>query len=143
MFCWCIITVGVRIPSLYAAPSPGRPSPETANASSEVWRMILLKSCLRCGGDVDATYAEEARCVQCAHRPRLVFPGPRVARPAEAGTTPSLRPRGEAGGQGPVCPRCGSPETVALDKMAPEYNTCWRCRRCGHIFSPARRARAR
>lgn len=96
--------------------------------------MILFKSCPRCGGDVDATYVEEARCVQCAYRPRLVFPGPRVVREPRA----SEEAEGEDNVQGraPVCPRCGVRETLALEKMAPEYNTCYRCRRCGHIFSP-------
>ena len=34
------------------------------------------------------------------------------------------------------CLRCNSLSTVALDKMANNANTCYRCRACGHIFSP-------
>ncbi len=34
------------------------------------------------------------------------------------------------------CLRCNSLSTVALDKMATNANTCYRCRACGHIFSP-------
>lgn len=34
------------------------------------------------------------------------------------------------------CLRCGSPTTIALDKMVDDANTCYLCRGCGHIFSP-------
>lgn len=34
------------------------------------------------------------------------------------------------------CLRCGSDDTVRLEKARVEANTCYRCRGCGHIFSP-------
>ena len=46
--------------------------------------MILFKRCPRCGGDVDAAAHDDARCVQCAHRPAVAFPGPVVVEPAHA-----------------------------------------------------------
>jgi len=36
----------------------------------------------------------------------------------------------------PQCPRCSAGETVSLDKVDAVANTCYRCRGCGHIFSP-------
>ena len=42
------------------------------------------------------------------------------------------RARGVAG-----CPRCLSLDTISLDKVDAWANTCFRCRSCGHIFSPA------
>ena len=35
-----------------------------------------------------------------------------------------------------VCPRCGAVESVMLEKVRPDYNTCFRCRRCSHVYSP-------
>ncbi len=35
------------------------------------------------------------------------------------------------------CPRCGEQGALALEKLRPYYNTCYRCAFCGHIFSPA------
>ena len=35
-----------------------------------------------------------------------------------------------------VCLRCGGDDTVRLEKARTEANTCYRCRGCGHIFSP-------
>ena len=40
--------------------------------------MILFKACPRCGGDVDVTYYADSFCFQCAYRPTVVYPGPRV-----------------------------------------------------------------
>ena len=46
----------------------------------------------------------------------------------------------EAGAQneaaGKRCPRCLAWETVSLDKVDLTGNMCYRCRGCGHIFSP-------
>ena len=36
----------------------------------------------------------------------------------------------------PACLRCGSVDTLRLEKARVEANTCYRCRGCGHIFSP-------
>ena len=38
-----------------------------------------------------------------------------------------------------VCLRCGSGDTTRLEKARIEANTCYRCRSCGHIFSPVDR----
>lgn len=35
-----------------------------------------------------------------------------------------------------ACLRCGSDDTVRLEKARVEANICYRCRGCGHIFSP-------
>ena len=110
--------------------------------------MILFKACPRCGGDVDTTYHEDAYCVQCSHRPTVVFPGPRIIewRPFGAGASAlasGRRPVGEAGYEvgymqsKVICPKCGSEKGVRLEKLRPEDNTCYRCRSCGHIFSPS------
>ena len=34
------------------------------------------------------------------------------------------------------CPRCSNDAPVRLEKADPLANTCFRCRTCGHIFSP-------
>ncbi|MDA0769301.1 MAG: hypothetical protein O2821_03660 [Chloroflexi bacterium] len=34
------------------------------------------------------------------------------------------------------CPRCALEDVIPLEKLRPHYNTCYRCRLCGHIFSP-------
>ncbi len=34
------------------------------------------------------------------------------------------------------CPRCGASAALRLEKADPEAHTCYRCRSCGHIFSP-------
>ena len=34
------------------------------------------------------------------------------------------------------CPRCLNETPVRLEKADPLANTCFRCRQCGHIFSP-------
>ncbi len=38
-----------------------------------------------------------------------------------------------------ACMRCGGEDTVRLEKARIDANTCYRCRGCGHIFSPAGR----
>jgi len=35
------------------------------------------------------------------------------------------------------CLRCKSTSTISLDKASQSANTCYLCRGCGHIFSPA------
>ena len=117
--------------------------------------MIVFKACGRCGGDIDATYADDVRCVQCAHRPDVVYPGPRVAQSGPGATSSPMQvfrtesenrkpERGaatELGGEALVpaegrCPRCDSAQLVRLDKLRKRDNTCYRCGLCGHIFSP-------
>jgi DNA-directed RNA polymerase subunit M/transcription elongation factor TFIIS len=34
------------------------------------------------------------------------------------------------------CPRCGGFEAIRLDRLRQQDNVCYRCRTCGHIFSP-------
>ena len=34
------------------------------------------------------------------------------------------------------CPRCLALDTMSLDRVDLTGNTCYRCRGCGHIFSP-------
>jgi len=46
----------------------------------------------------------------------------------------SLPAQGERCGR--RCPRCLVWDTVPLDKVDLTGNTCYRCRGCGHIFSP-------
>ena len=47
------------------------------------------------------------------------------------GTTPVQSER-----QTRRCPRCLALDTVSLDRVDLTGNTCYRCRGCGHIFSP-------
>ena len=98
--------------------------------------MILFKACPRCGGDVDTTYGDDVHCVQCGNRPAVVFPGPRIL-------TDSERLKGnladsDVDSSGIICPSCGTISVVELQKLRPGDHTCYRCRRCGHIFSPTR-----
>ena len=88
--------------------------------------MILFKACPRCGGDVDTSQADGARCFQCAHRPD------------EDALAAMMRPRAQVSdGPGCTCPRCESTALVMLDRLRDEDNYCYRCRPCGHVFSPA------
>ncbi len=101
--------------------------------------MILFKACPRCGGDVDATHPDDVSCVQCAHRPTAVLPGPRVADNRNMVPTmhhQTVRPQVNSMDALVKCPRCGSEEIVKLEKVRHHDNTCYRCRMCGHIFSP-------
>ena len=123
--------------------------------------MILFKACPRCGGDIDATYADDIHCVQCSHRPQVAYPGPRIisSETAAQDSTSSAVGVGEgldSVGHGPAelpapsraevstdsCPRCEATEPVRLDKLREQDNTCYRCRTCGHIFSPGSLAAA-
>ena len=116
--------------------------------------MILFKACPRCGGDIETTYPDDAYCIQCSHRPEVAYPGPRVAQrtaqtpgsPAtedQSTTVPGLAQgapsRQATKASTSPCPRCGSADLVRLDKLRERDNTCYRCRLCGHIFSPAER----
>ena len=88
--------------------------------------MILFKACGRCGGDVDATFESDVYCVQCGHRPALAP----VAAERPAGTErPTI-----------WCPACRSDRTVRLSRLHDADHTCYRCRICGHIFSPGQRS---
>ena len=97
--------------------------------------MILFKACPRCGGDVDANHHDDVYCVQCAYRPTVVFPGPRIVE-QEPG-----RGVGESKLE-MVCPSCGSEKAIRLEKLLPHDNNCYRCRSCGHIYSPGVRPAA-
>ena len=116
--------------------------------------MILFKSCARCGGDLDATYKDDVYCIQCSHRPQVIFAGPHAAHglasasgsvvaPASVGGAPhdsetGTKEEGTPASAGTSsCPRCGSTERVRLDRLREADNYCYRCRRCGHVFSPA------
>ena len=111
--------------------------------------MILFKACPRCGGDVDTSYHEDIHCVQCAYRPKVVYPGPRVIDDRIDDKTDAAQSAGpEASAQqeraidvgtaqeAMVCPKCGSQRAIILDKLRPGDNICYRCWSCGHIFSP-------
>ena len=115
--------------------------------------MILFKACPRCRGDVDVTYSDDPYCVQCAYRPTVVFPGPRIVQPEAFGrlgapADDETKATGEVGDLDRtryttakvICPKCGSELATPLDKLRPGDNTCFRCRRCGHIFSPGEMA---
>jgi len=39
-------------------------------------------------------------------------------------------------GRSSLCPRCGNVSFEKLEKYEELANTCYRCRSCGHIFSP-------
>ena len=43
---------------------------------------------------------------------------------------------GDESEQTAQCPRCSNDAPVRLEKTDPQSNTCYRCRTCGHIFSP-------
>ena len=86
------------------------------------YSVILFKSCARCGGDVDATFESDVYCVQCGHRPAVP---PLAHLPAPWAPRPSA-----------WCPGCRSDRTVRLDRLHEADHACYRCRICGHIFSP-------
>ena len=93
--------------------------------------MILFKACPRCGGDVDTSRADDVRCLQCAHRPD------------DYALAALMRPRDQLGDDNHcTCPRCESTALVILDRLRDDDNYCYRCRPCGHVFSPASRSTA-
>lgn len=95
--------------------------------------LILFKACSKCGGELDTTYRDDVSCVQCGDRPDiLALPPSAVSRP--------LKPSLPATADTTIvreCPRCATEDAVELEKLRSIDNTCYRCRRCGQIFSPA------
>ena len=99
--------------------------------------MILFKTCPRCGGDVDATYDDDIYCVQCAYRPAGAVPERRAVEAAlGARLGAAVSATDSETGPGLQCAKCSSQLVVALDKVREEDHACYRCRECGHIFSP-------
>ena len=103
--------------------------------------LILFKACPRCRGDVDASHSEDVYCVQCGNRPEVAYPGPRILEgdrvdvEARVAMTVGDRPN-KSGPRLDGCPRCGTGNAIQLEKVKPDYHTCYRCRRCGHVYSP-------
>ena len=125
--------------------------------------MVILRGCARCGGDILTGDARNVRCLQCGHRPDLPIAelrrrgrrsrGGGISRPVDLGAilaaldVPADAPEGfvsaveDAGDgdeadSGAACPRCDVRDSIALEKLRAHFNTCFRCRLCGHIFSP-------
>ncbi len=61
--------------------------------------------------------------------------GVTVASPAGVGPTGANETGANQEDSAP-CPRCSNDAPVRLEKADPQANTCYRCRTCGHIFSP-------
>jgi len=121
--------------------------------------MAILRGCARCGGDILTGNAKNVRCLQCGHKPeasiaelrRQARRTRRMRTPEPIDVTPfsDIFRQGGAPGeaesdagsedtsQGAHCPQCEERDSIALDKLRPHFNTCYRCRLCGHIFSPA------
>ena len=120
--------------------------------------MMILRGCARCGGDIVTRDVKNVRCLQCGHRPELPVAElkrrNRRARPDRVPVKPvsvdEIFPLdgisevvtkdasgGLAGDSDALCPRCDESDAIALEKLRPHFNTCFRCRLCGHIFSPA------
>jgi hypothetical protein len=102
--------------------------------------VILFKACPRCEGDVDATFQNDVFCVQCGHRLPETSLMPRsqaIQQGQYKGVHASAHQQEEdSEGCGIFCPRCDFDNLVRLEKLRTLDNTCYRCRRCGHIFSP-------
>jgi len=111
--------------------------------------MFLFKACPRCGGDVDARFYDDVFCVQCAYRPKVAYPGPRIveaprreleelrrAKGHEAASKTGAPEITSAADGKMVCPRCGSADAAELDRLRTQDNACYRCYPCGYIFSP-------
>ena len=119
--------------------------------------MVILRGCARCGGDILTADAKNVRCLQCGHRPALPVAalrrqgrwasqdGARNPVDVEAvlrilDTTddaPEAAEGADAADSAAPCPRCDETDAIALEKLRPHFNTCYRCRLCGHIFSPS------
>lgn len=119
--------------------------------------MVILRGCARCGGDILTGNAKSVRCLQCGHKPEASLDElRRQTRRMRRERTPEpvrletlLELRGgtasvteddadlEDDAPGARCPQCEETNSIALDKLRPHFNTCYRCRLCGHIFSPA------
>ena len=127
--------------------------------------MVILRGCARCGGDILTGDARNVRCLQCGHRPDLPIAelrrrgrrskGGGISRPVDLGAilaaldvpadaAEGFVSAGEARDVdavddailGAACPRCDVRDSIALEKLRAHFNTCFRCRLCGHIFSP-------
>ncbi len=124
--------------------------------------MVILRGCARCGGDILTGDARNVRCLQCGHRPDLPIAELRrrgrrsksggISKPVDLGAilaaldVPADAPEGfvsageardvDDADSGAACPRCDVRDSIALEKLRPHFNTCFRCRLCGHIFSP-------
>ncbi len=118
--------------------------------------MVILRGCARCGGDVLTGDRRNVRCLQCGHRPEMPVSELRrrargagrrgVEQPVDVEEIlAALEAEGEErddagdGGDGGAdvrCPRCDDADAIALEKLRAHFNTCYRCRVCGHIFSP-------
>ena len=96
--------------------------------------MIILKACPRCNGDVDITVGEDAYCIQCGARPGVVYPGAHITGRLDFEHVSEGRAPGSPAPA--TCPKCGTDRWVRLDKIRPADHTCYRCRGCGHVFSP-------
>ena len=116
--------------------------------------MVILRGCARCGGDILTRDAKKVRCLQCGHRPELsiaelkrrnrraVSPKPISVDAIFAMDDVSEDVWDDFGGDedtdsDALCPRCDETDAIALEKLRPHFNTCYRCRLCGHIFSPS------
>lgn len=119
--------------------------------------MVILRGCARCGGDILTADAKNVRCLQCGHKPEVSLDEvrrqarrtrrARMPEPVRLETLLELQggmasvTEDDAGIEdedaGARCPQCEETDSIALDKLRPHFNTCYRCRLCGHIFSPA------
>ena len=119
--------------------------------------MVILRGCARCGGDILTGNARNVRCLQCGHKPDASLEElRRQTRQTRRAKTPTpVNVKSLFGVQcgapdateddsgikdadiGARCPQCEETDSIALDKLRPHFNTCYRCRLCGHIFSPA------
>ena len=119
--------------------------------------MAILRGCARCGGDILTADAKNVRCLQCGHKPeasiaelrrqarrtrRMRTPEPvRLETLSELQSGTASVTKDVTGSEdafpGARCPQCEQTDSIALDKLRPHFNTCYRCRFCGHIFSPA------
>ena len=119
--------------------------------------MVILRGCARCGGDIVTGDAKNVRCLQCGQKPEMPIAEltrrRRRARPdvqaapisideifatdRVSGDSAEDVPHARTHGSGALCPRCEETDAIALEKLRPHFNTCYRCRLCGHIFSPA------
>ena len=119
--------------------------------------MAILRGCARCGGDILTADAKNVRCLQCGYEPeasiaelrRQARRAWRVRAPEPVSLELLFGVQGghpgatdddadiEDADSGARCPRCEKTDSIALEKLRPHFNTCYRCRLCGHVFSPA------
>ena len=113
--------------------------------------MILLKTCPRCNGDIDATSQGDIYCIQCGHRPRVSPVGPApvgciydeamlIRKALEVETIEREEEERAIASfweiSRPPCRRCESDDLVRLDRYNIRDNACYRCIDCGYVFSP-------